>query len=51
MLLKGYDLAAADGVDVREVALEDALVGFDLPDVMTEHDDLVALCNEFTLLE
>jgi len=51
VFVKGYDLAAADGVDVREVALVGAPVGFDLPDVMTEHDDLVALRDEFTRLE
>ena len=44
VLVEGHYLTAADGKDVREVALDGALVGFDLPDVMTEHDDLVALC-------
>ena len=49
--MEDHDLTAADGEDVREVALNGAPVGFDLPDVMTEHDDLVALSNEFTLFE
>jgi hypothetical protein len=44
-------MPAADGEDVREVALVGAPVGFDLPDVMAEHDGLVALCDEFTRLE
>jgi hypothetical protein len=48
----GTALAPGDGAEgdlvqkcVREVALEGAPVGFDLPDVMTERDDLVALCD------
>lgn len=51
VLVEGRDLTAADGEDVRKVALNGALVGFDLTDVMTEDDHLVALCNEFMLLE
>jgi pimeloyl-ACP methyl ester carboxylesterase len=51
VLVEGHDLTAADGEDVRKVALNGAPVGFDLPDVMTEDDHLVALCNEFMLLE
>ena len=44
-------MAAADRKDVREVALVGTPAGFDLPDVMTEHDDLVALGDEFAWLE
>ena len=51
VLVKGRDLAAADGVDVRKVSLVGAPVGFDLPDVMTEHHDPVALRNKLTGLE
>jgi hypothetical protein len=44
VLLKGYYLTAANGMDVHKVAFPGAPSSFDLPGVMTEHHDFVALC-------